>query len=133
MLGLTRAFDVTSLPAPVAATPVTGQVPGQAELDASVTVFAHGRFTAAPARYFQAAPDANWQMFVKLLAEQRPLQGKAKRVRYGWEEPGIDLIEVFDTGDDQGVVVAMKDGLIGYYPVTFDHTPRDYLDPRRPS
>ena len=133
MLGLARAIDVTSLPAPVAATPVTGQAPGQAELDASVTAFAHGRFTAAPARYFQAAPDANWQMIVKLLAEQRPLQGKAKRVRYGWEQPGIDLIELFDTGDGKGVAVAMKNGLIGYYPVTFDDGPREYLDPRRPS
>lgn len=119
MLGGSRAIDVASLPPPHSAKAVA-QPAGAAALDKLVTDFSHGRYQAGRGRYFEVPADTSWQMVVKLLAEQAPLQGKAKRVRYGWERPGLDLVEIFDAGGQQGAAVAMQGRLVGYYPVSFD-------------
>jgi len=118
LFGLQKPIDVGTLPPPANAAPAQ-QPPDAAALDSTVKSFARGRFEAGAARYFKTNPGTSWQMVVKLLAEQAPLQGRAKRVRFGWERPGLDLVEVFDLGGRKGVVVAMQGDLVGYYPVSF--------------
>lgn len=118
LFGGGRAIDVADLPPPHQATAVTRPAAGAA-LDAKVAAFARDRFTPGEPRYFEVPDGVSWQMVVKPLAERAPLQRHAKRVRYGWERPGLDLIEVFDAGGDQGAAVAMEGRLVAYYPVRF--------------
>lgn len=119
LFGLQKPVDVGTLPPPPNAAPVDGKVDAAA-LDASVKAFARGRYQiAGQPRYFQVPAGTSWQMVSKLAAEQPPLQRRAKRVRLGWERPGLDLIDLFDLGSRKGVAIAMQGNLVGYYPVAF--------------
>lgn len=118
LFGLQKPVDVNALPAPANATPVARPA-GADALDGAVRTFVRGTVQLGSGRYFKAARGTSWQMVTKLLAEQAPMQGRAKRVRLGWERPGLDLVDLYDLGNRRGVAVAMQDDLVGYYPITF--------------